>query len=163
MPNIHMSLKWKPNEKFSLRQVWYMYIDEIKFHRVKVLAILLMPDHIHLLVNAESSFRLERTLMRVTREHASQVSDSVWTREIKSVADLLQVYKYIYTNPVQSGYVRKVDEYPFSSLQFLLGKEKSPIAIHDPFNFITDPIRILNWLNTSDQFSPFYPTRFFGT
>ncbi|OQW52180.1 MAG: hypothetical protein A4S09_09275 [Proteobacteria bacterium SG_bin7] len=163
MTNIHISIKWKPNEKFSLRQIWYMYTDELKFHDVKVLAILLMPNHLHLLINAESSFRLERLLLRVTLEHSGNKTDEIWTREVKSVADLLQVYKYIYTNPVQSGYVRKVEEYPFSSLQFLLGKEKNLIPIHDPFNFITDPIRILNWLNTCEKFSPFYPTRFFGT
>lgn len=163
MSNIHLSIKWKPNEKFNLRQIWYMYIDELKYERQRTMAIVLMPDHIHLLSNAESSFRLEHMLARVTREHGGEFVDPVWSNEVKSVAQLLQVYKYIYTNPVMAGYVKKVEDYPFSSIQFLLGKEKSPMPIQDPFNFITDPIRILNWLNKREQFSPFYPTRFFGT
>jgi REP element-mobilizing transposase RayT len=163
MQKYHMSLKWVPNQNFNLRQIWYMYVDELKHQPQRTMAILLMPDHLHLLTQTPEPLRIEKLIYKVTREHGGSWSEPVWSCDIRGPAQLLQVYKYIYCNPVRSGFVRKVEEYPFSSLQFLLGKEKSPLVIHDPLNFITDPIRILTWLNTPELFSPFYSTRAFGT
>jgi hypothetical protein len=60
------------------------------------------------------------------------------------------VYKYIYRNPVEAGLCQYVEEYPWSTLNGLLGFSKLHIPVEeDTFLFDAGVTPILEWLNTA--------------
>jgi hypothetical protein len=75
-----------------------------------------------------------------SRYHASIVS---------TLAYYQTVYKYIYRNPIRAGICQRVEEYPFSSIRFLVSGEKYLFPIYDTyFENIEDHWRNLSWLNS---------------
>jgi putative transposase len=62
-------------------------------------------------------------------------------------ASYTNTYKYIYRNPVTAGIVFRAEDYPYSTLKFVLGESKRPFEIEDNMNIVNDPYRIVNWIN----------------
>jgi putative transposase len=58
-------------------------------------------------------------------------------------------YAYIYRNPVAAGIVEKAEDYPYSTLHYILGKTKKklPFYCHDDMNVISDTRRVLGFIH----------------
>lgn len=60
------------------------------------------------------------------------------------------VYKYVYRNPVEANLCSRVQDYPYSSLNFILGRDTYRFPVFDTyFEIIDDHWSTLNWLNTT--------------
>jgi putative transposase len=106
-----------------------------KKHPFKINAIVVLPDHIHLLITlpeASSDYtNIIRTLKAYFSKHlakAEYISDvrskrnerGIWQRRfwehtIKDQRDFNNHMDYIHWNPVKHGYVNKVKDWPHSS------------------------------------------------
>ena len=90
---------------------------------VSSLAWVVMPDHLHWLVQLER-YSLDRLMRRIKSNSARQanhrlgLSDAFWQdgyhdRALRRDEDLLAVARYIVANPLRAGLVRRVGDYPF--------------------------------------------------
>ncbi|MEK6627995.1 MAG: hypothetical protein AABY53_05165, partial [Bdellovibrionota bacterium] len=66
---------------------------------------------------------------------------------ILNYSHYLNTYKYIYRNPVEAGLCKKPEDYPYSSLYYLLGRGTLHCQVIDHLNLIQNPLHILKWLN----------------
>lgn len=123
-----------------------IYNAALTFH-VEVQALVMMDTHFHMLIestnNQENFFSnlLENSLANTNEPEA-------FCEPIKSLAQYLSAYKYIYNNPVKAGICRFAEEYPYSSIQILLGKSVGHCLITDRLDLIQNPQRILDWLKS---------------
>lgn len=148
---------WKVFEK-------YLYIVETDF-RLQVIAFVLMSNHFHLL-----AFTPEANLDEIMHYLLREVSKTLGIRSgrknhafgrpykwtvIDTPTYLACAYKYIYRNPIGSGQVQCVENYPYSTYYFLENNHHLKFKIHDDFsgwseNLIPkDMIKRREWLNTS--------------
>ncbi len=67
--------------------------------------------------------------------------------QISSKASYTNTYKYIYQNPLTAGLAFKAEDYPYSTLGTVLGLAKTWFQIEDNMNLITDPNRVVHWIN----------------
>jgi hypothetical protein len=60
-----------------------------------------------------------------------------------------QAYAYVYRNPVEAGIVDRAEQYPFSSLPYVLGRTREKLKFHcwDNMNLIQNPMRTLEFIN----------------
>jgi putative transposase len=123
--------------------------------RLTTHAFVLMRNHFHLLCSGEGE------IVAVIEELSDRILP--WfpldvVRSAKRIFPIVefyqyrQVYKYIYRNPVEAGIVRRVQDYRYSTIRYLTGANSELFLMEDPFGFICDPIRMLDWLNTADHF-----------
>ncbi|MGE3975649.1 MAG: hypothetical protein AB7F59_14075, partial [Bdellovibrionales bacterium] len=68
--------------------------------------------------------------------------------EIRSHHYFLNAYKYNYRNPVKAGIVQNVEEYPYSTLQGLLGQSRLIIPIEQDYTLFSNLEGTLKWLNS---------------
>lgn len=59
---------------------------------------------------------------------------------------LLNVYKYIYRNPIAAGIVSRAEDYPYSSFSYELSKVPLKVEIESLFGKTLD---LLDWVNQS--------------
>ncbi len=69
---------------------------------------------------------------------------------IEHVKQYQTTYRYIYRNPVEAGLVRKAEDYPYSTLPYVLGLKTPEFECTDQMNLIYAPAQILKWLNEND-------------
>ena len=92
--------------------------------RSKILAWVVMPDHLHVLVELSAQDSLGKFTARLkgtaTRKlHAAGLcSGPIWVdafhdRAIRNEEDLLPAARYIVANPIRAGLVRRAGDYPF--------------------------------------------------
>jgi len=90
----------------------------------KLLCWVLMPDHLHVLVQlgdaeplAKLIKRVKSVLARIVHEvrggHGRLWAAAYHDRALRQEEDLLAVARYIVANPVRAGLVRSVGNYPF--------------------------------------------------
>lgn len=130
---------------------------------VEIHALVLMPNHFHLILTtplhdlgkamdlfmSEITRRLNRTTGRSGRVFGGPYH---WTL-INSTRYFHHVLKYVYRNPVKAGLVKRVEDYPFSTLHGLLGNSWLPVPIY--FTRVAmelglpspEPDAQLEWLN----------------
>jgi REP element-mobilizing transposase RayT len=117
------------------------------FFQISVHHALIMPNHIHLLVTAQSnnmgsamSYFLTN-LAKYLNFQRSRINHIFGGRYRPTVIldkkHLVNVIRYIYQNPVRAGIVRDVREYPFSSLSFYLGTKNCGMVL-SPDSFTAD-------------------------
>lgn len=108
-------------------------------HPVKVLAVCLMPNHFHLVLQpardaALSPFMQWWMTSHVRRYHRHYHSHGhVWQGRFKSFPiqqdhHLLTVLRYVLCNPVRARLVEQAVEWPWSSLRFPQLLDPSPVA-----------------------------------
>jgi REP element-mobilizing transposase RayT len=89
----------------------------------KTLAFVVMPDHIHWLVQTGEQRTLAESVCVVKSAAARQINallgslNRIWQRgyydrAIRKDDDLVEVARYIVNNPVRAGLVRSVGDYP---------------------------------------------------
>lgn len=141
--------------------VWKIFCEELdrtsREHKLLIHSFVLMNNHYHLIAstpdanisqcmqqfNWRTSKRLARTGNRINETYAGRHFKCI----LQSQNYFLNAYKYNYRNPVASGICSAVEEYPYSSLQFLIGSQSSHFPMAEDTTFNSDKKGTLNWLN----------------
>lgn len=158
----HVCARVNNKEKFHLRleRVWdisnFLLRDLQKSDGIKIAAFVLMDNHFHLLVHSpqEDIDRIMYLFMKKftlsLQKESGRINKIFGGRYKGSLIDhhnyLLNVYKYIYRNPVRAGIVDRVQDYPFTTL----GCEKTVIHLekfHAAETFSSSSELELKWLN----------------
>ncbi len=167
----HVTLRVNNREPFPLplKEVWNLLNSEI--YRIQLLfktqvhAVVLMPNHIHLLLTVSegdlgvvmnqfvSALTLQ-THLRSGRSGRLFGNRYHWSI-IKSSRYYGHALKYVYRNPVKAKLCRRVEDYAFSSLAALIGRYPLLSSIQHPPNGIDgdlpwrdkEPYELLPWLN----------------
>ncbi len=92
-------------------------------HEARIYAYVLMPEHIHLLINEPPSIlvaqflkALKQTTSRKLRGHRRQFwQERYFDANIRDEAERSEVIRYIHRNPVKRGLVASPQQYPWSS------------------------------------------------
>ena len=92
-------------------------MDEDKLGAVSTIAFVLMPDHLHWLVQLGDDADIRGVVGRVKSLIARRLDGSVWQpgfydRALRKDEDITTVARYIVANPVRAGLVRKLGDYP---------------------------------------------------
>lgn len=162
----HISARTPNRELFyiPLNEVWaimedYLYLTA-KMFCLYIHAFVLMPNHFHLLAStpklnigpAMNFFMGENS--RAINRVSGRINQNWGRRHHKTFVNsyhyFMNVYKYIYRNPVRAGLCEKVEDYPYSTLSGLCGKSRLIIPTQED-TILFDPnfnIKNLNWLNT---------------
>jgi putative transposase len=153
----HISSRTKFGEAFpiSLEVVWKIMISELRNAQIKhglaVHAFILMTNHFHLLAHTPKE-NLDQVMQEFLRNVSLRVfrtieSKQLWAPRYKwclisAYSHYLQVYRYLYQNPVRASLVQKIEDWNFSSLK------EVPFAIHShvPMSFGGNEGELL-WLN----------------
>jgi putative transposase len=125
---------------------------------LKIFSFVLMTNHYHLIAQAPEGNLSEamRYFQRATSRELTKAShrlNQTWgsrffRSRLGSYHYFLQAYKYIYQNPLHAKTCQWVEEYPFSTLNGVLGFGKLLIPIeYDTVLFEGDLEETLRWLN----------------
>jgi putative transposase len=146
----------------SMEEAWKIFEDYCYFlHRgfnIEILSFVLMSNHYHMILRApegnlsEAMRYFNREVSRRLTKDSGRINQTFGTRfhrsRINSYHHTLNVYKYIYTNPVRAGICDRVEEYRYSTLSGLLGLNKLVIPIvADQILFEDSLNNNLDWLN----------------
>ncbi|MBX3021726.1 MAG: transposase [Bdellovibrionales bacterium] len=146
--------------KIPLPEVWDIFSRYLAFishsYDIQIRAFILMANHFHLIVSADSA-NLPPAMNYLMRESAKEINrlsgriNQVWGRPYHSACVIgyvhyQNVYKYLYRNPVEAGICERVEEYPYSTVQGLLGFSHLLIPVQDEI-LLNDVEFQLEWLN----------------
>jgi putative transposase len=134
----------------------YLFLLNNHFH-IEICSFVLMSNHFHLICR-DPSLNLSKGMalfMRETSKEMSRLSgriNRIWGARFHStVMDsplyYLHAYKYNYRNPVAAGLSEKVEQYPWSSLQILLGLKHGCIPLQHDDTLFNNVEETLSWLN----------------
>ena len=159
----HVTARCTNQEWFGapMEYVWTVFSDYLHFiwrvYDVRIHAFVLMGNHFHMLISTpEGNLDLAMNyLMREVSKRIGERSDRInqifggpyhWTL-IRDSHYLHHAYKYIYRNPVRAGICARVEDYPYSTLQGVLGLDYLYIPTYDDFALMSSPDSHLQWLN----------------
>jgi putative transposase len=143
--------------------VWSLMEDHLfitqKIYSLSVQMFVLMPNHFHLVLSTPEAnisramqFFMGKTSKEISRL-SGRINQTYGTRHHKTLITrnhyLLNVFKYVYRNPVKAGLSDSVEEYPHSTLHGLLGKTKLVIPLIEDTILFPEVDGILRWLNTT--------------
>lgn len=144
----------------DLNGVWEIFASHLWFvthaYGLEVQLFVLMSNHFHMLCRAphanlsqavgsllrESSLDIQKSSKRINRVFADRFGRSRITSEVFHQ----NAYKYIAQNPLRAGMVQRVEDFPYSTINSLLGGGPVHFPVVDPFLFngLENQIR---WLN----------------
>lgn len=162
----HVSARTPNRELFrvSMKDAWsimedYLFLTQTTYG-LKIHAFVLMLNHFHMLVstprlNLGSAMNF---FLRETSKEQNRLSGRInqnWGGPyhktlVNSYQYYMNVYKYIYRNPVRARFCDRVEEYPFSTINGLCGKSKLIIPLEED-TLLFDPefnVKTFRWLNT---------------
>lgn len=161
---IHVTARCNNRERFpvALPEAWDIFSDYLHLlHQYQILihSFTLMQNHFHLIcLDPETNLsKGMNTFMRETSKEMNRLSgriNRVWggpfhSSIISNPRYYLYAYKYNYRNPVAAGICRKVEDYPWSTLQILLGQKRGIIPLEKDETLFPDVEGALGWLNES--------------
>ena len=147
----------------SLSVLWGQFCEALweanVFLGARIHSFVLMPNHYHLLIGCP-----ERDLGEVMRWVGRSVTEKHNRSEdrcghlfrgryrwslIRNEIYLSHAYKYVYRNPVRAGLCNRVEQWPYSTLQFKLGARTPLLKLNPTQSFwITEDMTLqLDWLN----------------
>jgi len=147
--------------RLPMNDVWQIMQEELFFiahaFEVQIHSFVLMNNHFHLLISTPranlslamqrlmkaSSFRLTRAGNRINQTYSGRY----WRCTINKYHYFLHAYKYVYLNPVETGIVSCAEEYPFSTLNGLLGSKTILIPVIEDTLLFNDVEDTLAWVN----------------
>lgn len=156
---------------FDLGLFWRILCDEAfvitMLFEARVHCLVLMPNHFHMLISTPShdlGIVMQEFMRSITRTINLKTGRSGrvfggayhWTL-VDSSSYFAHAYKYVYRNPVRGGLFKRVEEYPYSTIETLLSDKPRPFPLWYPFNadeFILIPNDLSErhaWLNTPFQ------------
>ncbi len=119
-------------------QTFERVLEEVRArHRARVYAYVLMPEHIHLLINEPPQILLAQFLKavkQVTSRKLRGAREKFWQERyydsnIRAEKARSEVIRYIHRNPVQRGLVTKPEDWPWSSYRHYAFGEVGSIEI----------------------------------
>jgi putative transposase len=133
---------------FRYKQDYYIFLKVIKTYlnkfKIDLLNYCLMPNHIHLLIQAQEARDLPKFMQAVLQVYASyfrkkyQSTGFVFQNRYKSLlidkdTYLMECGRYIERNPLRAKITDNLLEYPFSSFSFYTkGKDNGIILTKNP-------------------------------
>ena len=143
--------------------VWEVFCDELAEVNVRcnlqIYSFVLMSNHFHMIAStpdANISRCMHRLMFRTSRrltQLGNRINQTYAGRHFKTVLQnqfhFHCAYKYNYRNPVTSNICEKVEHYPYSSLQFLIGNQRQKFPTVDDVIYGENPTETLKWLNTA--------------
>jgi putative transposase len=161
----HLTSRCNNRDWFQLPMplVWSIMSDYLYFihhsYELSIHSFVLMSNHFHLLATPQQE-NLAAAMNYFLREtsrvigHESGRINKIWgapyhKTRIMTQLLYLHTYKYIYRNPVEAGVCVRVEDYPYSTLQGLLGIAPCTIPLADDHVLMSDPEKCLAWLNRS--------------
>jgi putative transposase len=81
------------------------------------LAIVVMPDHLHWLMQLGEKAALQQVIRSMKSQTAKVVGKPIWQagyydHAIRKDEDIVSVARYIIANPIRAGLVKRVGDYP---------------------------------------------------
>ncbi|MFZ2632555.1 MAG: transposase [Desulfosalsimonadaceae bacterium] len=128
------------SEKPLLKSILASLVEESLWfghgQRYALEAYVIMPDHVHLLIQPINDWGLSKILQGLKGFTAREINKvlgrkgSFWQDEnfdhlIRNARDWLDKFDYIHNNPVKAGLVDKPQDYPFSSLVTLYSRGRA--------------------------------------
>lgn len=119
-----------------------------------LLAYCIMPDHYHLLVKLQSEYSFSKYMNDIENSYSRYFNTfnhrkgPLWQSQFRAVLieddeTLLHVHRYIHLNPTTSGFVKKPEEWKWSSYNYFIS-EKQGLAEHKEIS--------INSINVYKQF-----------
>ncbi len=144
--------KWPCDNQQMAWEIFCKVIHELQEnHELKTRSFVLMSNHYHWLCqyhDQENPLFFEDYHQSINLHFQNYVlSPKPQVVHLTSKAAYTNTYKYIYRNPVTAGITFKAEDYSYSTLGNVLGRSKKLFQIEDNMNLITDPYRIINWIN----------------
>ena len=92
-------------------------MEEDKLGTVSTLAFVLMPDHLHWLVQLADQVDIRKVVGRVKSLIARRLDGTVWQpgfydHALRKDEDVATVARYIVANPIRAGLVSRLGDYP---------------------------------------------------
>ena len=83
----------------------------------KTLCFVVMPDHLHWLMQLKNKKELSATVQSVKSMTSKSLGQPVWQkgfhdRAIRRDEDIVSIARYIIANPIRAGLVKNIREYP---------------------------------------------------
>ncbi len=83
----------------------------------KTLAFVVMPDHLHWLIQLNQGASLANVIKSMKSESAKKLGQPVWQKgyydhAIRKEEDIQSIARYIVANPIRAGLVKKIGDYP---------------------------------------------------
>ncbi|MDP3454762.1 transposase [Methyloversatilis sp.] len=83
----------------------------------RTLAFVLMPDHLHWMVELGDGLSISRVVQQMKLFSAREIGHRVWQRgfhdhALRADEDIAHVARYLIANPLRAGLVQRVADYP---------------------------------------------------
>jgi len=103
------------------------------------LAWVVMPDHLHWLIQLNDRWSLStvvktlkahsaRAINRHLCQHGSLWQRAYYDRAARKDADVRQIARYIVANPLRAGLVRNIDDYPHWDCSWMTDEDETPLV-----------------------------------
>ncbi|WP_413584123.1 transposase [Bdellovibrio sp. HCB274] len=146
-----------------MSEVWTIMEDYLFFishaYQIEIISFVLMSNHFHLIartpqgnLNEAMNYFMSNT-SRCINEKAGAINQLWGSRYHPSLIDcdhyLMNVYKYVYRNPVEAGLSDRAENYTYSTLNLKLGRGRinfpilADTILNESHNFT------LKWINQS--------------
>lgn len=160
----HVTARCLNKEWFNipLNEVWEIMCRQLCYinwvYKVKIHSFVLMPNHFHLVISTPQSnldivmANFMKECSRYINEKTGRINSVYGARHFRSIIKsdhhYRNVYKYVYRNPVEAGLSSSCQNYPFSSLNFLLGQQHAGFSVSYDSVLFFNVDSALEWLNT---------------
>ena len=147
----HVTTRANNREWFSLPldKVWKISLLALKeaydSYPVDLISFVLMHNHYHMLIRTPDSnldlfmYVFNKRFSEYLRHDSGRVNRMFGGRYkwclIQSDTYLFNCYKYIYQNPLRAGLIANCEDYPYSTLNYLVHAKSFVIPICDIFGF----------------------------
>ena len=143
-------------------EVWMIFCEElaktIEKHNLLVHSFVLMSNHFHLIASTPKA-NIDRCMHQFMTKSSrrltlrgNRINETFAGRHFKCILQhsnyYLNAYKYNYRNPVTAKICEYVEDYPYSTLQMVIKKQKTIFQLAEDTTYMSDPVGTLKWLNT---------------
>lgn len=114
-----------------------------------------MNNHYHLMLRTPDEnldkfmYEFNKNISLSIRRRARRINQVFGGRYkwclIQSPRYLANCYRYVYQNPLRAGIARSCEDYPYSSLHYMVHRKDFPVQIYDHFG-LKDEYN-LQWIN----------------
>ena len=150
--------------EMPLGDLWDFSCDLLLFctyaFKIEIHAFVLMNNHYHMILRTPNAnldkfmSYFNKCLSREIGFKTSRINQKFGGRYRASIISDLSyyhhAYKYVYRNPVEAKVCDLTEDYRYSSINFVLGRDSYRFPVFDSyFQDIEDHWPVLSWLNTS--------------
>jgi putative transposase len=136
-------------------------------HQARVYAYVLMPEHIHLLVNEPPRIVLAqflKALKQVTSRNLKGRREKFWQdryydSNVHGEKARSEVIRYIHRNPVKRGLVAKPEQWPWSSFQLYASGVEGPVEIESQWTAFLRGNRLPEGVRLRESEPSCFPSR----